>query len=268
MNWDNLPDLDEALDGPSSTLATGTLQLLKTAEDDDVYKFAGIASDDSEDVDGDKILRKHLDISYAADRGFVNYDHSRKAEDQIGYLTSVEILDEARIKSLRDELGVPIKDSATVYVEGQLYKHVERAKSVIGILRSAPKGKGLGLSLDGVAARAKKGEGAIVKAYIRGVAITPVPAHPNTMCQLIKSLRQSDLSHTRKAQAEQLAPEQIEEIAAAVGRVLLKSESAGKEQKALSRDDAVMFILKSRPKWTYELAKRVVDYTAAHSEEK
>jgi len=267
MNWRDLPDLDEALAGPPSSLALGFIQLLKSSEDEEVWKFAGIASDESEDVDGDKILRKHLDISYAADRGFVNYDHSRAPEDQIGFLTSVEILDEDRIKSLREELGVEIKDSATVYVQGQLYKHVDRAKAVAGILKSAPKGKGLGLSLDGVAARTKKGEGPIIKAYVRGVAITPIPAHPNTMCQLIKSLREADVSHTRKALARQLPANTIEEIAAAVGRVLLKSERVGKEHKALSRDEAVMFILKSRPQWSYEMANRVIDFTVTRSKE-
>lgn len=259
MDFSKIPSLNEALAGPNTSLATGQILLGKGADEDAPWSFQGIASDESKDVDGDRILRKHLDISYATSRGFVNYDHSRAPEDQIGFLSSVEILEPERIKSLRDSTGLDIPDSATVFVEGQFYKHVPRAKDVVGIMKSAPAGRGLGLSLDGVAAR--DGGNAIVKAFMRGVAVTPVPAHPNTMMALIKSLKEAETESVEAAVAGQVSPEVIQAIVDGLGRVLLKSESPGKEAKRLSRDEAVLFLLKSRPHWSYELANRVVAYT-------
>jgi len=31
--------------------------------------------------------------------------------------------------------------------------------------------------------------------------------------------------------------------------------------KSLSREEAILFVLKQKPKWTFELASQVVDYT-------
>ena len=41
------------------------MTMVKAVQDGDTWKFAGIASDETEDVEGDTILRKALDVSYA-----------------------------------------------------------------------------------------------------------------------------------------------------------------------------------------------------------
>ncbi len=93
-----------------------TLRLLKTVSNrkDDGWKFAGIASDETEDVEGDTILRKMLDVSYASQRGYVNWDHSRAPEDQIGYLTTCEVVDHGDVERLSKNFGVDIPSTASV----------------------------------------------------------------------------------------------------------------------------------------------------------
>ena len=256
--FENLPDLETALDQADQPLL-GMNLLLKAIEpenEDAPWRFAGIASDESEDVEGDKILRKALDVSYASQRGYVNWDHSRKPGDQIGFLTKCEILNKSRISELRKSFG-DISDSATVYVEGELYKHIPTAKDTFDLLKSVPAGAtGPGLSLDGAVAR-DRSNGGVVKAFVRGVAITPAPAHPQTVARLKKSLQIYD---TIAGLDGQLPADLPASIAHAVVTELKKSVE-GKKPPTLSHDEAVLFVLQKRPHFTYELASKLVRYT-------
>lgn len=204
-------------------------------EDSPVMRFAGIASDERPDLSPQQeaILRKNLDLTYAQQRGFVNWDHSRSPDDQIGYLTKAVVIPPSKVEEYAALLGTELSPTASVYVEGELYKSVPKARQVFDIMKSVSPGEnvGLGLSLDGSAIR-EKDSGAIQKAIVRGVAITPSPAHTKTFCSLRKSL----------CSIEQL------------------SEENG-VTKGLNYDEAVMTLMKMRPHLTYGLAKRVVDYT-------
>jgi len=257
--FENIPDLDAALDQADQPLI-GMNLLLKAIEPENEeapWRFAGIASDESEDVEGDKILRKALDVTYAAQRGYVNWDHSRKPADQIGFLTKCEVLNKSRIGELRKSFGDDISDTATVYVEGEFYKHIPAAKETFALLKSVPAGAtGPGLSLDGAVARDRT-NGGVVKAFVRGVAITPAPAHPQTVARLKKSLQIYD---TIQGLDGQLPPDLPASIAHAVVTELRKSADE-KIPPALSHDEAVMFVLRKRPHFTYELASKLVRYT-------
>lgn len=229
------------------------LKAMEVSEDPEVpWKFKGIASDESADLEGDKILRKAIDLSYAQQRGYVNWDHSRAPEDQLGYLTQAEVIPMSRVAELKKNFPA-IKDSASIYVEGQLYKGISRAQNVFNIMKSMPEnGGGLGLSLDGQLARDAK-SGGIVRAYVRGVAITPQPTHPNTLLSLKKSIafyNELDSSMVASLPAE-VAREVIEQLSA------LKKSS----KQPLDHDEAVMFVMKTRPYWTYDLAKKIVEHT-------
>lgn len=225
------------------------------------WRFRGIASDTSPDVDEDEILRKHLDLTYADSRGFVNWDHSKAPEDQVGHLTKAQLITPAQVAKFQEELGdgVKLSKTASVFVEGELYQYVPRAEAVAKLIKSAPPGKGVGLSLQGALARDSASDD-IVRAFVRGVAITPVPAHPRTLLHLSKSLRAAQESAGSNEQG--VNPEVLRAITEAVdglGSDLRKSLGIV-EPNQLTQDEAVMVVLKSHPRWSYSLATDVVRY--------
>lgn len=273
-----IPDRDDALSLVPVTLVSGLLCKALSQENEDApLRFAGIASDEDMDVEGDVILRKVIDLSYAQQRGYVNWDHSREPIDQLGFLTKAVIISPKEAEELSISLGVPLKKSASVYVEGELYRHNDKAKEVFKLLKSIPDGAiGLGLSLDGAVARDKLSK-SIVKAYVRGVAITAIPAHANTLIKLRKSLQ----AYNELEAEGQLTPNLAQEIAMHVVDLMnnakadqtmgTRSLDPGPREdpllKALDLDQATLFILKHRPHWTYDLASKVVRYTIEHREQ-
>lgn len=223
------------------------------------WRFRGIASDEAPDVEGDEILRRSLDLGYAASRGFVNWNHGTDPEDQIGWLDRAELVSPRDVPRLEDDLGVALSKTATVFVEGSLYKYVKRAEAVASLLKSAPPGKGLGLSLQGEMARDPK-DLRILKAFVRGVAITQVPAHPRTLVSLAKSLKGGGM---QKEAGKGLSPEELREVAGLVSGSLaaeLRKSLGIPEPRPLTRDEAILTVLKNRPHWTYAVAAGAVDH--------
>lgn len=212
------------------------LRLIKATSSDGLsdWKFGGIASAESIDVDGDAILKKALDISYLQKRGYVNWDHSRAPVDQLGYCTKAEIVGLDQLPSLESSLGIPLDKSASIYVEGVLYKNSPRAKEVFDLLSSIPKGQegSLGMSVEGGMIRSE--DGAVKRAMVRGIAITPAPTHPDTLCRLVKALSSP--------------------VNTGVVHDSMRDQS-------FIFNDAVVRLLEMRPKLPLELAKRIVQYT-------
>ena len=219
------------------------------------WKFAGIASDTTEDEDGDTILHKHLDLRYANSRGFVNWDHSEASEDQIGFLTKAVLVDGSNRKQFAKQLGVEIRGTASVYVEGELYQYVENAENVANLMKSAPPGKGLGLSLQGGMAR-DRASNDVVKAFVRGVAITPVPAHANTLATLMKSIS----SANEESAMDENTP--VSELVKRIGDLETLCENLRKkvdpDPVMLTQNQAIMKVLEENPHWTYQVAERAV----------
>lgn len=175
---------------PNEEIFSAPLRLLKKqGGSENLWRVGGIASSESMDEEGDVLLRKVLDLSYVSRRGYINWDHSRAPADQLGFTTVAEVIAPGDVGKYEDMLDTPLSKSSSVYVEGRLYQHVKRAQEVYDILKSIPeKTEGsLGLSVDGSMARAANKS--VIKAMVRGVAVTPVPAHPETLCRLVKSLR-------------------------------------------------------------------------------
>lgn len=253
MTFPEIPNKASAFEQEPAPLFGGTL-LFKSIEDgdsEDTWKFSGIASDEDSDVDGDKILKKSLDLTYANQRGYVNWDHRRDPEHQLGYLTKAVVIGKSEATELQKSYP-SISETASVYVEGVLYKHLAKAQHVRDIMKSTPLGAtGLGLSLDGSVA--KDQTGGIVKAYVRGVAITPQPCQPKTLLQLRKSL---------VALTELEGNGSLADLPAAIANeVVSLLEKRIPEPVGLSHDQAVLWVLRKRPKWSYELANKLVSYT-------
>lgn len=234
------------------------MRLLKAIPEgaDGPWRIRGVASDETQDIEGDRILRKSIDVSYAARRGYVNWDHGKGPADQIGYLTKCEILDEPKIEELSKSIP-EITSTSTIYIEGELYKHVKRAQETHDLMKSVPDGApGLGLSLDGMLARDKRSMG-VVKAFVHGIAITPAPCHPATVAHLKKSLA----AYRTLFDGEGALPSDF--TAAIADEVMdrLRKHLIGATSSSMSHDEAVLFILRKRPRWSYELASRLVKYT-------
>lgn len=239
-------------DNDIQVLVSGLLMKATSEEGaDKPWSFTGVASDEAEDYEGDKILRKSLDLSYAQERGYVNWDHSRQPVDQVGFLTKAVIIPPKQVDSLRGTFP-DIKNGASVLVEGQLYKHVPKAQEIHNILKSMPDGyTGLGLSLDGSVAKDPR-NGGLVKAYVRGVAFTAQPVQPKTLVKLRKSLS----SMSSILEVDGLPTDFAKSVAEHVLEELRKSAKEG-----LSQEEAVMFVLRQKPEWSYDLASKVVNYT-------
>jgi len=209
------------------------LKSTKPGEEDQFPRFGGVASSEDTDVDGDAILRKMLDISYIAKRGYVNWDHSRDPENQLGFTTKAEVIKAGDVAKYEDLLQVPLTKSASLYVEGVLYRNSEKAMHVYNLLKSIPPGQdgSIGLSVEGGVLRTKDG---ISRAMIRGVAITPAPAQPDTLCRLMKSLGL--------------------DVSSAVEGVVVEDAI----NKGLTESEAVVRVLELRPHFTVHLAKLMV----------
>lgn len=230
-------------------------------------KFSGIASHESTDVQGDQILRKHLDLSYANQRGFVNWNHSRDPGLQLGYLTkAVKIGENGNRLSELQKSFPSIDEAATVYVEGELYSHVDKAVEVGKILKSMESERGLGLSLDGSLARSTD-DGGIVKAYVRGVAITPEPAQPHTLAKMMKSIEFYSGVDKLGLPTDPIAAIIDGIVARIPGVDLVGFAKSATVEELLDTDAAILYVLKERPKWNFELAKKLVDYTISRQGE-
>ena len=223
------------------------------------WKFAAIASDESSDIEGDQILRKSIDLSYAKERGYVNWDHSRQPADQLGFLTKAIIISDGQVEELKKSFP-EVASTASVYVEGELYKTVPKNSEIVNLMKSASTtNKALGVSLDGALARDVNTR-ECVKAFVRGIAITPQPAHPRTLFQLRKSI--DFYSHLKGAGSsiEDLANLVVEGLSDRLDTrrlELAKSVNPGR----LDRESAIQWVLKTRPEWSVELATKLVDFT-------
>lgn len=207
-------------------LAWARLIKAKTDDDESSWTLKGIASDEETDTEGEQLLKSILDLSYAKQRGYVNWHHSREPADQLGFITKCDLIPREEIPALEKACGVKLSPTASVYFEADLYRHVRKAQEVRDVVRSAPPGyHGLGVSLDGGIAK-EKASGTLLKAYVRGVAISPMPVHTKTLVTLAKALARG-------------------------------SGSA----RPLSHDEAVLFVLKKQPAWSYAMAERVVAAT-------
>lgn len=212
-----------------------SLHLLKKAETiPGLWKFGGIASSEAIDAEGDVILRKVLDVSYLAKRGYVNWDHSRAPADQLGFTTRAEIIEPNDVGRYEEILDVPLEKTVSVYVEGALYQSVKKAQEVYEILKSIPSGVegALGLSVEGAMVRNE--DKSIARAVVRGCAMTPVPAHPDTLCRLVKSLSLS--------------------LSNGVGQ----DQRTGVRKSTLTFNDAVVRMLEYHPTLGLARAKRLV----------
>ena len=174
--------------GPGSTMREETFQfwmpLSKAGEDASGRRWIeGIASDEGEDLQGERVVQKGLDVEYFVRRGFFNWDH----QDVVAVKGSAG---EERLAI--GKIGEPTAARLTprgLYVKGFLYRGNPLADAAWELARSLEASgarRKLGFSIQGRTLRRDGNQ--IEKAWIQDVAITPAPVNPRTYLDVVKSL--------------------------------------------------------------------------------
>jgi hypothetical protein len=142
---------------------------LKKSEDGKVW-IHGIASLETPDIAGETVIQKGMDLSYFLNRGFFNDNHD---------------------KTTGGKIGIPTEAKTTksgLFVKGYLLD-TPRAQKIVELAQALDKSGGqrkLGFSIEG---KVKQRDGRIIKkSWLKDVAITAEPVHPDTYMNIVKSL--------------------------------------------------------------------------------
>jgi hypothetical protein len=153
----------------------------------EVYKFKGVASDGTEDTDGEFLDPNGFDLSNFTT---VNWNHMQEPKYIIGEPTK-HVLKNGKLE-----------------VEGIIYPESEVGQQVIDLMKTMKKsseiGNRLGISVEGKAlVRDSINPKRVTKAKITGFAICPHPKNPNTWADLITkgiSYKENDFDVIEKSE--------------------------------------------------------------------
>ena len=155
-------------------------ELIKAEKDESTgdWIVEGIASDKSEDNEGETLDPSGFDYNYFLSKGFLKWEHDKNPKNYIGEPM------EARVT----------KDG--FYIKGRLYNHAPLAKEAVQAMESLQKSNArrrLGFSVEGsIQERDPKNPKKILKALVRNVALTFNPVNDSTWARLAKSLSAPD----------------------------------------------------------------------------
>jgi len=137
----------------------------------------GIASVEKEDLAGETVILKGMDLSYLLSRGYFNDNHGKTTDAKV---------------------GVPTEAQVTPYglqVKGFLLD-TPRAKGILELaesLNKAGSNRKLGFSVEG---KTLKRDGKIIKeSWIKDIAITAEPFNTDTYMDVIKSISADIAAH-------------------------------------------------------------------------
>lgn len=143
--------------------------------DDEEWRIQGLASTQSEDLQGEVVVQKGLDISeLKAGRGLFNYDHKEGPENLLGVIEDADFVKEG------------------LKVNGYLFKHSPRAKAFYDIMRSLKPEhrRRVQMSIEGkILKRAGEDGSQIAQAKVEKVALTVDPVNTDTYVEMVKSLK-------------------------------------------------------------------------------
>lgn len=150
--------------------------LIKSKDENgkELYHFEGLASNDTEDADGEILNPEGLNID---DFRYINWNHGKDPSDIIGVPTSSKI--------------VPGKG---LHIKGALFSNTEKGKKTIELMQALERSNSelgtnvnLGISVEGqVLERNMLNPKRVEKAKITAVAICPFPKNPTTWAALLK----------------------------------------------------------------------------------
>ncbi|MBI9086806.1 MAG: hypothetical protein JEZ11_24630 [Desulfobacterales bacterium] len=143
---------------------------LKKSRDDGKVYIEGIASMQTPDIANETVIQNGMDLSYFLSRGFFNDNHAKDSGGKVG----VPLLAEHTPQGLR--------------VKGYLLD-TPRAQGIIELATALAKSGGdrqLGFSVEG---KVSQRDGRIIqKSWIKDIAITAEPVHPDTYMNICKSI--------------------------------------------------------------------------------
>ncbi len=137
-------------------------------------EIEGVASVETPDLQGETVLLRGMDLNYFTKRGFFNDNHTKETDGKVGVPT------EARV----------IKDGNThkLFVKGYMLD-TPRAEGIVKLaeaLNKSGNARQLGFSIEG---KVRERDGRIVsKSWLKDIAITAEPIHPDTYLNIVKSL--------------------------------------------------------------------------------
>lgn len=164
---------------------------------DGEWRIRGLASTASRDRQGEVILQEGIDTTpIDKGRAYFNWDHQRGPSNILGPIDSYKRTPDGLI------------------VEGRLFKHHSKAKSVHEIMSSLGKSDHgrMGMSVEGkILERSGKDGKIIKKCVINAVALTLSPVNTDTHTDLIKSLNNSEELEI-DTEPESFSAEQVAEL--------------------------------------------------------
>lgn len=145
-----------------------------SSEDRGKMKIKGVASTPDRDSDDEVLDPEGFVLDFFLKSGFLNWHHRAKEDP-------AAIVGEPTMAEVRDN---------GLYIEGELYKDSELAKSIYDLaktLKDRDSSRRLGFSIEGkVLERDLVDDRKIKKALITGCAITPTPKNPHTIMDVMK----------------------------------------------------------------------------------
>lgn len=217
------------------------------------YKFHGVASDDSEDLDKEILEPGGFDYNDLLKYGTVNYNHLTKSTPRavVGEPTSARV------------------EGNKFIIDGILYGDSQLARDIIEtaqLLENSSSSRRMGMSLEGVPIlRDPINNKRIKKARITGVAITLSPKNKNTVFQLVKgeydSLYQNYEYELEKGNENGSDIQWLIDVEEKGIRVRMDKELNIKIEKSLSTENNSQVIkesLEKKPKNLFEIQKALV----------
>lgn len=170
---------------------------------DGTVTISGLASDDSEDWQGEKVLPLGIDTTYFDKQGFVDYEHNRNIV-----------------------IGAPTKTTITsdgLFVEAKLFKNMPEVQSILKLmdnLKNAGVDRNIGFSIEGqVNQRDAINPSIITSLTLTGLAVTTAPANKDASFEVLtKSIYKCnseamqaghDINPETQTGAEALKPESL-----------------------------------------------------------
>lgn len=146
---------------------------LKKSKDGKIW-VEGVASVETPDLANETVILNGMDLSYFTRRGFFNDNHDKTTGGKIGVPTEAKIVREGPVSKL--------------HVKGYLLD-TPRAAQVVQVadaLKGAGGDRRLGFSVEG---KVLHRDGKIIaKSWLKDIAITAEPYHPDSYCDIVKSI--------------------------------------------------------------------------------
>jgi len=155
-------------------------------------RIGGIVSTEELDQQGDRLLQKGIDWSYALSKGWFNYEHAAGPDNVLGHPETV-------VESIH-------KGHPATRIEGVLYLHKPKAREIYETAVAMAKSqtdRRLGFSVEGQV-KAREGD-RIIQSKVLNIAITAHPVCAEARLDVLKSLAFNAGGNIGYQQSPQLA---------------------------------------------------------------